>query len=217
MDANISDLLGGVLSNPDMMNKVKTLLPLVSQMMKSDDQPTASLNTPEQPAINHQPPPSAVSPEASSNPLANENVVAAIHNLISALGNTSSHSQPNQSQNQPAAQAMAQSELAAITTSTEQEIPPTDATPLDTLGAVMDTIGIGSGTMDAAGSVNIEKTLNTLKNVTAVASPENDHRAKLLLSLKPFLKDTRKVKIDTAIKYINAAKILTSFGKNGFV
>jgi hypothetical protein len=68
-----------------------------------------------------------------------------------------------------------------------------------------------------ADAVNIEKTLATLKNVSAVASPENDHRAKLLLSLKPFLGETRKIKIDTAIKYINAAKIISSFGKNGFV
>ena len=48
-------------------------------------------------------------------------------------------------------------------------------------------------------------------------SPENDRRAKLLLALKPFLKEGRQTKIDTAIKYMNAAKIINMFGKNGFV
>jgi len=63
----------------------------------------------------------------------------------------------------------------------------------------------------------IEKTLDTFKNFSGAANPESDHRSKLLLALKPFLKDARQTKIDAAIKYMNAAKIITLFGKNGFV
>ena len=204
MDSNISDLLGGILSNPDMMSKVTALLPLVSQMMKSDEpqsatMPAAALNSSEQQSTIIQPP--TVAPlESSSNPLENENVAVAIQNLIAALSDTSS-------QNQQAKAAMAVQSEPVTSTVAEMPQPITTAPPPDTLNAAADT----------ATSVNIEKTLNTLKNVTAVASPENDHRAKLLLSLKPFLNNSRKVKIDTAIKYINAAKILTSLGKNGFV
>ena len=209
MDSNISDLLGGILSNPDMMSKVTTLLPLVSQMMKSDEPQsadataaTSALNPPQQTVISQ---PSAVTSEVSSNPLENENVATAIQNLIVALSDTSS-----QNQQAKAAMAVQQSEPVTASTAEPPPTPTTAANPLDALGSV-------GANADAATSINIEKTLSTLKNVTAVASPENDHRAKLLLSLKPFLNNSRKVKIDTAIKYINAAKILTSLGKNGFV
>ena len=63
----------------------------------------------------------------------------------------------------------------------------------------------------------IEKTLDTLKSFASVTNPENDHKSKLLLALKPFLKETRQTKIDAAIKYMNAAKLIGLFGKNGFV
>jgi len=192
MDSNISDLLGGVLANPEMMNKVKTLLPLVSQMIKSDDAPPAipppvQLNQPDAPVINQ-------APAQTDNIMANANVAAAIQNLIAAL-NSTNQAQTNQSSQpvQEAVPAFAQQ---------QPEAPVPQSPPVQP--AISDAI-------------NIEKTLNTLKNVTAIASPENDHRAKLLLSLKPFLGESRRTKIDTAIKYINAAKIFSSFGKNGFV
>ena len=181
MDSNISDLIGGVLSNPEMMNKVKTLLPIVSQMMKTDG--TAETPAASQPV---QPP--------ADNIMANENVAAAIQNLIAALNAANQNNQNNNeqpSENAVPVFAQQQSEPAA-----EQQ---PAAPPLN------------------ADAINIEKTLATLTNVSKVASPENDHRAKLLLSLKPFLNDSRKIKIDTAIKYINAAKIFSSFGKNGFI
>ena len=169
MDTNISDLLGGVLADPEMLNKVKTLLPLVSQMIKPDEPLVV------QPAVAApaEPPPKA---QPDNNILANADVAAALQNLIAALNSANQPvSVPVYAQQPP-----------------EQQSINTD-------------------------SINIEKTLDTLKNVTAVASPENDHRAKLLLSLKPFLGESRRTKIDTAIKYINAAKIFSTFGKNGFV
>ena len=174
MDSNISDLLGGVLSNPEMMSKVKTLMPLVSQMLKTDEPPAIA---PPPAQVNNQP---AGDAAPHNNILADANVAAAVQNLIAAL---------NAANNQPAQEA--------APVFAQQQPPEIQAPPPE--------------------SVNIEKTLDTLKNITAVASPENDHRAKLLLSLKPFLGESRRTKIDTAIKYINAAKIFKSFGKNGFV
>ena len=196
MDANMSDLIGGVLSNPEMMNRITTLLPLVTQMMKSDESPPAPV-----PALQSAPQNPRSDSSNQSNPLANENVAAAVQNLIAALNSSNQPIQPIQS-NPPIEpiepiEPAEQVEQTEKTEKIEKVEKSEKAEPLNT--------------------INIEKTLDTLKNVTAVASPENDHRAKLLLSLKPFLNDSRRVKIDTAIKYINAAKILTTFGKNGFV
>ena len=191
MDSNISDLLGGVLSNPDMMDKVKTLLPLVSQMVKPDGQA-------QQPApIGHAPPP--------QNIMADANVAAALQNLIAAI---SAASQP------PAVPVFAQQPL--------PEAPPEPTAPQETSApppaeAPAPAMPEPPAQAVPAESLNIEKVLSTLQSATTVANPENDNRAKLLLSLKPFLGEARQVKIDTAIKYINAAKIFSMFGKNGFV
>jgi hypothetical protein len=204
MDANMSDLIGGVLSNPDALNKVRTLLPLVSQMLKSDDSLPAATGVGGTDGSGS--PPAISAPGASGQPvsppagnadiMANENVASAIQTLIAAL-NASSQSQAQANQNAIPVFAQTQPQQ-----SPEPPFaPPPEQSPIESLNQ----------------SLNIERTLDTLKNVTAVANPENDHRAKLLLSLKPFLSESRKIKIDTAIKYINAAKILTSFGKNGFL
>ena len=186
MDSNISDLLGGVLANPEMMSKVKTLLPLVSQMMKSD----APLVVQPAAAAPAEPPPQA---QADNNIMANADVASALQNLIAAIS----------SANQPVSAPTVQPPEAVPVFA--QQPTPVQSEPVSTQQS------------EAANSINIEKTLDTLKNVTNIASPENDHRAKLLLSLKPFLGESRRTKIDTAIKYINAAKIFSSFGKNGFV
>jgi hydroxypyruvate isomerase len=174
---NISDLLGGVLSNPEMLDKVRTMMPLVSQMLKNNP-----AEAPQQTV-----PAGQVNQTGQDNILADESVAAAVQNLIEAIN---AASQPNQA-SQPVQDAIPV--LAQI------QPPPAEPEPVK------------------SDAINIEKTLNTLKSATAVASPENDHRAKLLLSLKPFLGESRRTKIDTAIKYINAAKIFSMFGKNGFV
>lgn len=196
MDSNISDLLGGVLSNPEMMSKVQTLLPLVSQMMKS-----SGTNTSETPAPPVQPAPVINQAAQPDNVMANANVAAAIQNLITALNASNQSNQANQSSQSNQTATPVQDAVPVFAAQTQQQFEPEEL-PQPEINS------------DA---INIEKTLNTLKNVSAVASPENDHRAKLLLSLKPFLKESRRTKIDTAIKYINAAKIFSMFGKNGFV
>lgn len=206
MDANMADLIGGVLSNPEMMNKVKTLLPLVSQMVKSDTpQPVENAVSQIHPA------PVINQPVQPANIMFDENVADAIQNLIAAL---SSASPPPQIAGYDAPGAQQNQEAVPVFAQTQQ--PPDIITPPPQSEPV-NPVNIADIIADTGSSINIEKTLDTLKNVTAVANPENDHRAKLLLSLKPFLNESRRIKIDTAIKYINAAKILTSFGKNGFL
>ena len=73
------------------------------------------------------------------------------------------------------------------------------------------------GAADAPKNFDIEKALGVLKNVSAETSPQKDNRIQLLLSLKPFMKDGRKQKIDMAVKYLNAAKDFNMIGKNGFI
>jgi primosomal protein N' len=218
MDSNMSDLIGGVLSNPEMMKKVTTLLPLVSQMMKSSDNTAAA-----PPAI---PPPAQASPPAPSpspppqinqaDIMANENVAAAIQNLIAAL-NSSNHSNQNNQNSQTNQQPLQASQNNNIDNNENLNQNIQNIISAFAQQPSQPASGFSSAAGEKTDTLNIEKALGTLQTVSAVASPENDHRAKLLLSLKPFLKDSRKDKIDTAIKYINAAKIFSMFGKNGFI
>ena len=192
MDSNLSDLIGGVLSNPEMLNKVMTLMPIVTQMMNSD---SSDNNPPQQVAQSNQvAQPAPVSQDKTPETLmANENVAAALKNLISAL--YSANSAPIQTQ------IVEPEPVGTVETTAANDTPQ----PNDTI------------LTSANNANNIEKTLDTLKNISSATSPDSDHRAKLLLALKPFLKDGRQTKVDTAIKYINAAKLFTMFGKNGFV
>ena len=46
-------------------------------------------------------------------------------------------------------------------------------------------------------------------------SNKNDPRSKLLLSLKPYLKESRKNKLDTYIQLLNMGKIIEVFNQDG--
>ncbi|MBE5806056.1 MAG: hypothetical protein E7313_05030 [Clostridiales bacterium] len=56
----------------------------------------------------------------------------------------------------------------------------------------------------------IKNIMNSINN-----SQTNDSRTNLLLALKPYLKETRKNKIDTYIKLINMGKILENLDLSG--
>ena len=170
MDSGISDMINNVLSNPDALNKIMTLMPAVTQMMNSGG--TNNVNQEkivETTAVNK---PADVSTE---NIMANAEVMNAFKNLINVM-NTASPNVPTENITENISENNNENNTGAI-----------------------------------------EKTLDTLKNFTSATSPESDHRLKLLIALKPFLKDGRKAKIDAAVKYMNAAKIINIFGKNGFV
>ena len=171
MDSGISNMLNGVLSNPEALNKIMSVMPAVSQMLNnsSGENPAEPIN-------------SSSSSSSIEDLMANAEVSAALKNLITAL-----NFQNNQNNQNTAA-----------------------------IPAVSNIAEDFSGD-DNNNNSTIEKTLDTLKNFSSATSPESDHRLKLLLALKPFLKDGRKTKIDHAIKYMNAAKIINIFGKNGFV
>ena len=173
MDGSVSDMLNGILSNPDALNKIINLMPAVAQMMNGSGSSNLNLNNNQEKIIETLTPnPNLnIPPE---NLMANAEVMTALKNLIAAISRVPSETAPS--------------------------------------ATVIPVNNIINNTED-----KIEKTLDTLKNFSSVTSPESDNRLKLLLALKPFLKDSRKNKIDSAIKYMNAAKIITMFGKNGFV
>ena len=69
------------------------------------------------------------------------------------------------------------------------------------------------------------ETIMKIKNIMSkIASNQLNPRSNLLMSLKPFLKPSRKEKLDQYIKFINMASLFESFsnnlnkdgGKNGF-
>lgn len=224
MDNNISDLLNKVLSNPDMLEKVTTLLPVVSNLMgdggKKIIETSALPSKPEntEPQNNTaQQPAAAPAPQISLETLiANEEVITAFKNLIIAINNAQNI--------QPAAVP-----AFAETRQTPRESDAASASSLgNILGSLFNTSSNSDAKAEAASepapsaesadnTANVEKALGALQKFSGIASPEKDERVKLLLALKPFLKGGRQGKVDTAIKYMSAAKILNLFGKNGFV
>ena len=202
MDGGISDMINGVLSNPDSLNKIMTLMPVVAQIMNNGGSSDAQGKIVETTTVNT----AITGPKPdipAENLMADAEVMAALKNLIAAI-NKAGEIKPE------AVPAMAAA----------SEPPKTDNINIDKnkIENIVNMLGgSASAKSEAPDNSRIEKTLDTLKNFTSATSPENDHRSKLLLALKPFLKDGRKGKIDTAIKYMNAAKIIGMFGKNGFV
>lgn len=61
--------------------------------------------------------------------------------------------------------------------------------------------------------------MNTIMKLTSfmnkMKNSNNDPRSNLLLSLKPYLKPSRKEKVDQYIKIFNMTQILENFNSNG--
>ena len=63
-------------------------------------------------------------------------------------------------------------------------------------------------------SIDLE-TLLKMKTIMEKMNNNNDPRSNLLLSLKPYLKDSRKEKIDQYIKLFGMSKVLEVFNSTG--
>lgn len=46
-------------------------------------------------------------------------------------------------------------------------------------------------------------------------SPKDDPRSNLLLSLKPYLKNSRKSKVEQYVQLFNMTKVMEAFNENG--
>ena len=65
-------------------------------------------------------------------------------------------------------------------------------------------------------NVNIDfETIMKMKSMMEKLNNKDDPRANLLLSLKPYLKNSRKEKVDQYIKLFNMSKVLEAFGNSG--
>lgn len=65
-------------------------------------------------------------------------------------------------------------------------------------------------------NANIDfETIMKMKSMMEKLNNKDDPRANLLLSLKPYLKNSRKEKIDQYIKLFNMSKVLEVFGNSG--
>lgn len=68
------------------------------------------------------------------------------------------------------------------------------------------------GNDDSSNGFNIDfETIMKLKSVMDKMNSKDDPRAKLLISLKPYLKDSRKNKVDQYIQFFNMSKIMGMF------
>ena len=72
-------------------------------------------------------------------------------------------------------------------------------------------------TEDDNSNFNIDfDTIMKMKSVMdAMNSKKNDPRAKLLMSLKPYLKDSRKQKLDQYVQLLNMRSVFELFKENG--
>lgn len=58
------------------------------------------------------------------------------------------------------------------------------------------------------------ETIMKLKSIIDKMNSKEDPRSKLLISLKPYLKNSRKNKVDQYIQFFNMSKIIDAFSKN---
>ena len=65
---------------------------------------------------------------------------------------------------------------------------------------------------DTSSSIDFETILKMKSIMDKMNNSSNDPRANLLLSLKPYLKDSRKEKVDQYIKLFGMSKVLEVFG-----
>ncbi len=65
-----------------------------------------------------------------------------------------------------------------------------------------------------ASSIDFE-TILKMKSMMEKLKDTNDPRANLLLSLKPYLKESRKEKVDQYVKFLSMSKVLELFNNSG--
>lgn len=61
---------------------------------------------------------------------------------------------------------------------------------------------------------DIETIMKIKKIMDAMKAESNDPRSNLLLSLKPYLRETKKSKVEQYIKLLNITKLMTIFNDN---
>lgn len=69
---------------------------------------------------------------------------------------------------------------------------------------------------DSNNNSNIDiNTILKMKNIMEKMNSKNNPRSNLLLSLKPYLKESRRSKVDQYIQLLNMGNIMEAFGNTG--
>mgnify|MGYP003194469196 CR=1 FL=1 len=71
-----------------------------------------------------------------------------------------------------------------------------------------------SGNSNSASNIDIN-TLLKMKNIMEKMNSKDNPRSNLLLSLKPYLKESRKNKVDQYINLLNMGNLMDLFGNTG--
>ena len=82
-----------------------------------------------------------------------------------------------------------------------------------------DSEGNENTNQDSKNNFNLDfETMMKIKNIMdTIQSTKNSPEANLLLSLKPYLNNNRKQKLDQYMQFLNIAKVIENFNSNGGV
>lgn len=75
--------------------------------------------------------------------------------------------------------------------------------------------GSETDTNASSSSIDINTILKMKSIMDKMGNPKNDPRANLLLSLKPYLKESRKAKVEQYVGLLNMTKIMDVLHENG--
>lgn len=64
-------------------------------------------------------------------------------------------------------------------------------------------------------NIDINMLLKMKAIMDKINSNKNDPRSNLLLSLKPYLKESRKNKVEQYVQFLNMSKVIEAFGQTG--
>ena len=91
----------------------------------------------------------------------------------------------------------------------------------DTIQNVLNNFNNQSSDNSSNAENNFNFDMNTILKMKSIMdkvnSNKNDPRANLLLSLKPYLNNERKQKLDQYMQFLNISKIIEAFGSDGGV
>ena len=77
-----------------------------------------------------------------------------------------------------------------------------------------DSNDVSSASLSGLDGIDLN-TIMKFKNIMDKVNSKDDPRANLLLSLKPYLKDSRKAKLEQYIQFLNMSKIMESLKDSG--
>ena len=83
------------------------------------------------------------------------------------------------------------------------------------LGASSDTSDASNFSNNSNSTIDMDTMLKIGQIVSKMNSSQNDARSNLLLSLKPYLRESRREKLEQYVKLLNMSKVLEVFNNNG--